>query len=70
MVIKKSRAFFERHRKLCYLADLIVMALGVFIFPLVFMDNFKGVILGFLIALLITRIFGMHWRPLRSIKES
>jgi len=68
--MKRIRTFFKQHPKLSYLGEIIVLFLGVFVFPLVFMDNFKGVILGFLIALLITRIFGMHWRPWRPIKES
>lgn len=68
--MKQIRAFFKQHPKLSYLGDLIVMFLGIIVFPLVFMDNFKGLILGFLMALLITRIFGMQWRPLKSIKES
>ena len=54
--MKKIKSFFETHPKLSYLGNLIVTFLGVTVFPLVFMDNFKGVILGFIIAMLITNI--------------
>lgn len=68
--MKKIKSFFETHPKLSYLGNLIVIFLGVTVFPLVFMDNFKGVILGFIIAMLITNILGMYWRPWNSTKES
>lgn len=68
--MKKIKSFFEAHPKLSYLGNLIVLFLGVTVFPLVFMDNSKGVILGFIIAMLITNIFGMYWRPWNSTKES
>lgn len=67
--MKKVRNFFEKHIILSYLGDLIVLFLGIYVFPAVFMPNWIGFIVGLILAIIAGNFLGLQWRPLSSLKN-
>lgn len=67
--MKKIRSFFEKHILLSYIGDIIVLLLGIYVFPAVFMPNLIGSIIGLILAIIVGNFLGLHWRPLSSLKN-
>ena len=68
--MKKIKNFFDTHEKISYLGNFIISVFGIFIFPYMFMPNFKGFILGLILTIIIINVLGLGWKPLLKLKNN
>lgn len=71
MTSKKTfiKVYFNEHPKLSYLGNLTITFLGIFVFPLIFMPNFIGFIIGSISSTIIINFLGLKWIALIKLKN-
>lgn len=64
------RNYFNEHRFVSYLTNAIVTFLFVIVLPSSLLPNFKGFLVGIMIAILFNAMIGSEWQPFREKNEA